>query len=282
MTSAALVLLFSEGSPPGSRSDRQGFPLKSAAPRAPSLRQVRTTLADLLRPVATLHAELAATWPVEVDRAVARRRVKAGRPAFDALELLHRAGDLHRPFQRAAQAFERAGLANSEAVLAARQQPSDRVMTLGASWLAGEPLPRHEPRRLAQRAAAVVVGSVLTTVALRVRSTVRAVPHDRAACPACGSAPEFAVSAPAGRTLICARCDTRWRTALVGCLGCAAHESPTVFRIPSRDVGYDLLVCNACGRYLKERTGRGNGGLLVERALTAQLDAAAEQRGLRL
>lgn len=250
--------------------------------RAPSLREVRTGLAELLRPIATVHAELAAAWPVAVDRAAARRRVKSGRPAFDALELLHRAGDLHQPFHRAAQAFERAGLASSDAVLAARQQPAASVMSLGASWLAGEPLPRHEPRRLAQRAAAVVVGSVLTTFALQVRSTVRAGSHDRAACPACGSAPEFATASPAGRKLICARCDSQWHTTLKGCLGCSAHETPTVFRIPSPDVGYDLLVCNACGRYLKERRLRGGANLLVERALTAQLDAAAERRGLRL
>lgn len=256
--------------------------LTSTAVRAPSLREVRAGLAEVLRPVASLRAELAATWPVEVDAGVARRRVKAGRPAFDALELLHAAGDLHRPFQRAAQAFERAGLATADQVEHVRTQAPATVIALGASWLAGEPLPRLEPRRLAQRAAAVVVGSVLTTAAARVRSTVRAGTEDRPACPACGCSPEFSIVGPSGRMLTCARCDTRWRTVRKGCLGCGAHDTPTVARIPSPDVGYDLVVCNGCGRYMKERTRRGGSDLIVERALTSQLDAAAERRGLRL
>lgn len=256
--------------------------MTSAAVRAPSLREVRTGLAEVLQPVALLHAELAAAWPVAVDRAVARRRIKAGRPAFDALEMLQHAGDLHRPFQRAAQAFERAGMATPDAVLAARQHPPTTVMSLGASWIAGEPLPRLEPRRLSQRAAALVVGSVLARAATTVRASVRASVHDRASCPACGSAPEFSRLSAAGRKLVCARCDTTWQTTRTGCLGCDAHDAPTVFRIPSPDIGYDLIVCNACGRYVKETTRRGGGDLLVERALTAQLDAAAERRGLRL
>lgn len=256
--------------------------MPSATVRPPSLRAVRTGLADMLRPVAALQAELTAAWPVEVDTTVAKRRIQAGRPAFDALELLHVAGDLQRPFQRAAHAFERAGMATPESVLSARQQPPSAVMTLGASWLAGEPLPRLEPRRLAQRAAAVVVGSVLAGAARRARPSMRAAMRDRTSCPACGSAAEFAAVTAKGRTLVCARCDTTWRTTETGCLGCAAHDTPTLFRIPSPDIGYQLLVCNACGRYLKERMRPGAGDLLVERALTAQLDAAAEQRGLRL
>lgn len=256
--------------------------MTSTVVRTPSLREVRTGLAEVLQPVATLRAELTASWRVEVDAAEARRRIRAGRPAFDALEMLHSAGDLHHPFQRAAQAFELAGLATPDAVQAARQQAPATIMTLGASWFAGEPLPRLEPRRLAQRAAAVVVSSVLAGAAARVKSSVRSGPHDRAICPACGSAPEFSLLGPAGRKLTCARCDTQWRTERPGCLGCGAHDAPTVFRIPSPDVGYDLVVCNACGRYLKERVRRGGSNLLVERALTAQLDAAAERRGLRL
>ncbi|MBA3890321.1 MAG: formate dehydrogenase accessory protein FdhE [Gemmatimonadaceae bacterium] len=219
---------------------------------------------------------------MEVDTALARRRVKAGRPAFDALELLQGAGDLHRPFQRAAEAFELAGLATADQVWSARTQPLATVMMLGASWLAGEPLPRLEPRRLSQRAAAVVVGAVLSSAAGKVRTTVRSGTEDRSACPACGCSPEFSIVGPSGRMLTCARCDTRWRTVRKGCLGCGAHDSPTVARIPSPDVGYDLVVCNGCGRYMKERTRRGGSDLLVERALTSQLDAAAERRGLRL
>lgn len=256
--------------------------LTSIAVRAPSLREVRAGLSEVLRPVASLRTELAATWPIELDPGVARKRVKAGRPAFDALELLHAAGDLRQPFHRAAQAFERAGLATAQQVDHARAQAPAAVVALGASWLAGEPLPRLEPRRLAQRAAAVVVGSVLATAAGQVKATVRAGTEGRSACPACGCSPEFSIVGPSGRMLTCARCDTRWRTARRGCVGCGAHDTPTVARIPSPDVGYDLVVCNGCGRYMKERTRRGGSDLLVERALTSQLDAAAERRGLRL
>lgn len=256
--------------------------MTSLAVRAPSLREVRAGLAEVLRPVAALRAELAASWPLDLDTMAARKRVRAGRPAFDPLELLHTAGDLRRPFHRAAQAFERAGLASAEQVDHARAQPPATVVALGASWLAGEPLPRHEPRRLAQRAAAVVVGSVLASAANRVKATVRTASEGRTACPACGGSPEFSIIGPSGRMLTCARCDTRWRTPQRGCVGCGAHDTPTVARIPSPDVGYDLVLCNGCGRYMKERTRRGGSDLLVERALTSQLDAAAERRGLRL
>lgn len=256
--------------------------MPSVAFPVPSLREVRSGLAEVLRPVATLHAELARSWAVEVDRAEAKRRVRAGRPAFDALAVLQGVGDLRRPFHRATQAFERAGLASPASAEAARQHVSQAVFALGASWIAGEPLARQEPRRLAQRAAAVVAGSVLHRVAVALRSTLRDVGGDRTTCPACGCAPEFSVTTPRGRRLICARCDTAWLTTRDGCVGCASDGVPAVIRIASPDLGYDLLVCNACGRYLKDRTRRGTSDLLVERALTAELDAAAERRGLRL
>lgn len=256
--------------------------MPSVAVHATNLREVRSGLLELLRPVVRLRAELVDSWSVAIDTSDAKRRVRAGRPAFDAIEVLQGAGDLRKPFHRATQAFERAGLASAESALAARQQISDGVLALGASWIAGEPLPRQEPRRLAQRAAALVAGSVLAQLAGSIRSVVRHARSDRTSCPACGSAAEFSMKTPQGRRLICARCDSSWITTRKGCVGCAADESPTVCRIPSPDVGYDLVVCNACGRYLKERVGRGSGDLFVERGLTAQLDEAAERRGLRL
>jgi hypothetical protein len=42
------------------------------------------------------------------------------------------------------------------------------------------------------------------------------------------------------------------------------------------------VICHSCGRYLKERSGRPKHAPLVERALTAEMDAAAVRRGLRL
>ena len=66
-------------------------------------------------------------------------------------------------------------------------------------------------------------------------------------------------------------------------LGCDAVDSPTgIARISNPALGYDLMMCNSCGRFLKERPRRGLGSLLVERTITAELDVAAEQRGLRI
>jgi FdhE protein len=108
-----------------------------------------------------------------------------------------------------------------------------------------------------------------------------------AACPCCGGPPEFALveratGQPPARRLICARCDAAWAVERAGCVGCGETEPPTLARVPSPALGYDLAICNACGRYLKERTADAPVDLVVERVLTAELDAAAEHRGLRL
>jgi hypothetical protein len=55
-----------------------------------------------------------------------------------------------------------------------------------------------------------------------------------------------------------------------------------VARIANPELGYTLVMCSACGRFLKERPRRGIESLLVERAITTELDLAAEQRGLRI
>jgi formate dehydrogenase maturation protein FdhE len=91
----------------------------------------------------------------------------------------------------------------------------------------------------------------------------------------------LALSTNTKRTLVCWRCDTQWKTAHRGCLGCGADGPPTVARVPSPYLGYELAICNSCGRYLKERRGPLTHELLVERTLTAGLDEAAQQRGLR-
>lgn len=41
-------------------------------------------------------------------------------------------------------------------------------------------------------------------------------------------------------------------------------------------------MCSSRGRFLKERPRHGLASLLVERALTAELERAAVQRGLRI
>ena len=68
-----------------------------------------------------------------------------------------------------------------------------------------------------------------------------------------------------------------------GCLGCDAPDAPShIARIPNAALGYELVMCNSCGRFMKERPRRGTSQLLVERAITAELDRAAELRGLRI
>ena len=85
-----------------------------------------------------------------------------------------------------------------------------------------------------------------------------------------------------GRLLVCARCDTQWQAPTLGCLGCEATRPPTFVRVDAVDLGYELLVCHACARYLKERRGDGMQTPIIERALTVELDSAAERRGLRI
>ena len=66
----------------------------------------------------------------------------------------------------------------------------------------------------------------------------------------------------------------------------AARKSAAAATVNSEYVnsyylGYDLAICNACGRYLKERGGALRHELIVERTLVATLDEAAQLRGLR-
>jgi hypothetical protein len=84
------------------------------------------------------------------------------------------------------------------------------------------------------------------------------------------------------RRLICVRCDASWPTLAPGCIGCGASAAPAICRVASKAIGYALVICNSCGRYLKEPLAPKSSDPLVERAITAQLDAAAESRGLRI
>ena len=61
-----------------------------------------------------------------------------------------------------------------------------------------------------------------------------------------------------------------------------ANFDLTFVRVDAVDLGYELLVCHACARYLKERRGDEMLAPMIERALTVDLDAAAERRGLRI
>lgn len=242
---------------------------------------VRRTVAEQIAPLAELHAEMAVRWPRAVDVTVAAARMQSGRVAYDALEVIGSAGSLLVPFVKATVALERAGLATDQDATEARERRL-HVPGLVRAWLAGEPMPRDGVRATARRAAALVASSILRTASARVCEVARPVGWRRTYCPCCGGAPDFSVRASDARALVCARCDTRWRTEALGCLGCGERESPTIARILSDALGCDLTICNACGRYLKEPAEDATLDPLVERVLTAQLDAAAEARGLSL
>lgn len=242
---------------------------------------VRDTVAEQVAPIAQLDADLARRWSIAFDADAARARVRAGRVAFESAEVIAGAGSLVVPFVRATVALERAGLAADDEAMRARERRAF-LPGLVRAWLAGEPMPRERVRATARRAAGVVASSILRRAAALVRGGAVVAGWRARHCPCCGGPADFSLCADGDRTLLCARCDTRWSTPARGCLGCGEREAPTLARIPWEALGCDLAICNACGRYVKERAADPAVEPLVERVLTAQLDAAAEARGLRL
>jgi formate dehydrogenase maturation protein FdhE len=245
--------------------------------RAPSASK---TLAEQFQPIVTIHETLRERATVALDVAAARERIRGGRPGFDASSLLRDAGDLTRSFHRTAAAFEKIGIASTTELAALRRETLDAT-ALTASWANAESLPRNPALRLARHVAAIVGNAVLSRAAIDVADGFSFAAWKRVLCPCCGASPDLALSTDRRRSLICWRCDTMWRTARLGCLSCGADSSPTLVRITS-PYGYELAICNSCGRYLKERRGAPTQSLIVERALTASLDEAAEMRGLRV
>lgn len=243
---------------------------------------VRQHLHDQLAPVLALRDEIARAFQPAFDVERARQRVAAGLPAYDPLEAIGSAGDLLVPFVRATVAVERSALAPARDMMAARDARFE-ILPLIAGWLASEPVPRDRVRAGARRAAAVIAHAVLRVSSAYVLDGRPAPRTARPMCPCCGCAPDFTrVSATADRSLVCARCDTEWGTAREGCAGCGAASAPSIAHVESPLLGYRLVLCNPCGRYLKEPIAPWSDDVTIERALTAQLDAAAEARGLRL
>src|SRR5205085_2381607 len=147
-----------------------------------------------------------------------------------------------------------------------------------SSWFTGDRIPHDMRKRLARQAAIVVGNAVLRNATERVGAPSLWKNWSRNVCPCCGGAPDVALLERGGqRSLVCSRCDAQWRAVRPGCLGCDASEEPSIARISNPAVGYDLVMCNSCGRFLKERARRGLESLLVERAITLELDVAAEQ-----
>jgi hypothetical protein len=236
---------------------------------------------DDLAPLVRVHAELSRfkLGPTRVKRA--RSNLSEGRVAFDANDILKTAGDLDASLSRVATAFEMCGMASTRELDSFRKGYAVAAPLLKA-WLVGERGSSDEGRRLALRAAAVVGNAILRSAAAQASKGVAFTAWQKPMCPCCGGPPDLAVRADSSRKLVCARCDTAWDAPTVGCLGCEATRPPTFVRVDALDLGYDLLVCHACARYIKERRGDAIDSPIVERSLTSELDAAAERRGLRI
>jgi formate dehydrogenase maturation protein FdhE len=228
------------------------------------------------------HAEVLGECTPEVDMAGARLRIRSGQVAYDALRVVRSCGDLTPRFLRMLDAFEVAGFLSNDDRRALLDQELD-VDDLMSGWLTGDRIPRDHRRRIARQAALVVGNALLQAASARVGSASVWKTWTRLVCPCCGGAPDIVLlDRGSQRSLVCSRCDAQWRAPRPGCLGCETSPGTATARISSRAVGYDLLMCNACGRFIKERSRRGLAALIVERALTTELDLAAEMRGLRI
>jgi len=250
----------------------------SATTRRPSASRI---LAEQFGPLVAAHARVKVRRHVSVDVGEARARIRAGRHAFDAARVLSAAGDLTKQFGRVAAAFEHTGVESSARLTDLRTRSFDHS-ALMLSWANGESLPRDPVLHFARRVAAVLGNAMLAGASSDVLKGLALGGWKRAQCPCCGALPDITIITEKRRAFACWRCDATWRTARRGCLGCGEDTAPTVVRVPTPALGYALAICNSCGRYMKERRGLPSSGLLVERALTAGLDEAAQQRGLRV
>jgi len=252
----------------------------TASPSRPAT--VRGTLAEQLEPVLRVHAELMDGCEPQVDENECQRRIRTGLVAYDALRVLGSCGDLRPRFVAMVDAFEVAGLISNDDRRALVEGELD-VDDLVSGWFTGDRTPRDARRRAARQAAILVGNALLRAASARVGAPSSWRTWARSVCPCCGGAPDIALVERGGqRTLVCARCDVQWRARRAGCLGCEEELSPAIARIGNPELGYDLVMCNSCGRFLKERPRRGLDALILERALTLELEMAAEQRGLRI
>jgi hypothetical protein len=232
--------------------------------------------------VLRVHDELVAEAQPGVDGDEARRRIGNGQVGYDALRALASCGALLPRYSRVLDAFEVAGLVSNEdrRIMLDREPDVDDLVS---GWFTGDRTPRDSRRRVARQAAIVVGNALLRAATTRIGAPSLWRAWGRSVCPCCGGSPDIVLTERgAQRTLVCARCDAQWRTKRTGCLGCDEESEAAIARISNPELGYDLVMCNACGRFIKERPRRGSESFLVERALTTELDLAAEQRGLRL
>lgn len=238
------------------------------------------TVAEQLAPVVRTYGALRADATPRIDVEATRARIASGRVAFDPEVVLANVGDLTAGFWQAVGALEHAGSASSVHVEALHRLDVD-ANELARSWSKSESTRSDPVSKLARQAAGLIGSAVLSRAAAEITTDFSLTGWTRSQCPCCGASPDMVVSAESRRTFVCWRCETMWRTDERGCLGCGASEPPTLARIRSVYLGYDLAICHACGRYLKERGGSLRHDLIVERTIVATLDEAAQLRGLR-
>ena len=243
---------------------------------------VRAGIAEQILPLTILQQDLERGWELSIDAERARQRIGAGLVGYDAMDVIASAGSLLVAFVRATAAVQQAGLSTEEEAVQARERRF-QIQSLMSAWWGAEPLPSDRVKMAARRSAAVVGNSILRCATAAVRDGATFDGWAQAHCPCCGGSPEFASRDDAGQTLLCARCDCSWRRVGSGCLGCGETEAPMMGRIATPMLGFQLAICHPCGRYIKEPIAAGTlVDPLIDRVLTAQLDAAAETRGLRL
>src|SRR3954471_18083245 len=167
------------------------------------------TLADQLQPVLDVHTSLRGTGYARFDVERARTRVRSGRPAFDAAQMLVAAGDLRDAFVRTAEAFEHTGMASTTRIVALKQTQIDPT-ALVLAWANAESQPVDPTLRLARRIAGLVGNAVLSRAAADVLEDFPLGGWKWPRCPCCGGSPDLALATETRRTLVCWRCDTMW------------------------------------------------------------------------
>ena len=202
---------------------------------------------------------------------------------YDALRVLQSCGDLRPRFVRVLDAFEVSGFVSNDDRRALLDGELD-VDDLVSGWFTGDRTPRDPRRRVARQAAIVVGNALLRAASARVGAPAAVEGVDARRVPLLRRlARHRAGGARRATRSSCARGATRSGAPdATGCLGCDTDDSPAIARISNPELDYDLVMCNACGRFIKERPRRGVESFIVERALTTELDLAAEQRGLRI
>jgi hypothetical protein len=248
----------------------------------PASTSVRATLAEQFEPVLRVHAELVARGAPTFGVEDVRARIGGGQVGYDALHVLRSCGDLLPDFVRVLDAFEVAGLVSNDDRRLILDAELD-VDELVSGWFTGDCTPRRTTPGIARQVAIVVGNAMLRSASAMVGVPATWKHWSRLVCPCCGGSPDIVLTTRSSqRTLLCARCDAMWRVQRSGCLGCDTSDPASLARIANPALDYDLVMCNACGRFIKERPRRGLESLIVERALTMDLDLAAEQRGLRI